>query len=70
MTVEASFVEVRPAAAHESAALVLLRPARPRHDSVNGDLRGGRQLHGRSFLLAEFVLGWLLNVVTTARLWI
>jgi len=38
-------VEVGPSAALEYAALVLLRPAGPLHHSVNGDLRGGRQLH-------------------------
>src|SRR6202022_3948845 len=63
-------LEVSPSAALEPTALVLFRPAGPLHHSVNGDLGGGRQLHGRSFLLAEFVLGWLPNVVTTARLWI
>src|SRR5918994_2159963 len=47
-------VKVRPSAALESAALVLLRPAGPLHHSVNGDLRGGRQLHGRSSSLAGF----------------
>jgi len=61
-------IEVSPTAALESAALVLLRSARPLHHSVNGDLSGGRQPHGRSFLVAKFVLGWLLNVVTTAHL--
>jgi hypothetical protein len=34
-------VEVGPSAALEYAALVLLRPARPLHHSVNGDLRSG-----------------------------
>src|SRR5919202_2402487 len=49
--------EVRPSAALESAALVLLRPAGPLHHSVNGDLRGGRQLHGRgSFLVGSVVV--------------
>src|SRR5712691_3565907 len=43
-------VEVGPSAALEYAALVLLRPAGPLHHSVNGDLRGGRQFHGSSFL--------------------
>src|ERR1700704_3486212 len=57
-------VEVGPSAALEYAALVLVRPAGPLHHSVNGDLRGGRQFHGRS-LLAEFVVGWLIDVVTT-----
>jgi hypothetical protein len=45
-------VEVRPSAALESAALILLWPAGPLHDSVNGDLRGGRQFHGRGSLRA------------------
>src|SRR6266568_73826 len=43
-------VEVGPSAALEYAALVLFRPAGPLHHSVNGDLRGGRQFHGSSFL--------------------
>src|SRR5205807_1975316 len=43
-------VEVGPSAALEYAALVLVRPAGPLHHSVNGDLRGGRQFHGSSFL--------------------
>src|SRR5712691_5987694 len=47
-------VEVGPSAALEYAALVLVRPAGPLHHSVDGDLRGGRQLHGRGFLL----VGW------------
>src|SRR5439155_27149669 len=49
-------VEVGPSAALEYAALVLFRPAGPLHYSVNGDLHGGRQFHGRSSLLAEFVV--------------
>src|SRR5438445_7525402 len=49
-------VEVGPSAALECAAFVLLRPAGPLHHSVNGDLRGGRQFHGRSSLLAESVV--------------
>src|SRR5437879_10973201 len=61
-------IEVGPSAALEYAALVLVRPAGPLHHSVNGDLRGGRQFHGRSSLLVEFVVGWLVDVVTTALL--
>jgi len=49
-------VEVRPSAALESAALVLLPPAGPLHDSVDGDLRRGRQFHGRGSLLAGSVV--------------
>src|ERR1700704_2791546 len=63
-------VEMGPSAALEYAALVLVRPAGPLNHSVNGDLRGGRQFHGRSSLLAEFVVGWVVDVVTTALLWI
>src|SRR5205807_8028437 len=35
------------------AALVLLPPSGALHHSVNGDLRGGRELHGRNSPLAE-----------------
>src|SRR5713226_4017435 len=63
-------VEVGASAALEYAALVLVRLAGPLNHSVNGDLRGGRQFHGRSSLLAEFVVGWVVDVVTTALLWI
>jgi hypothetical protein len=37
---------------------------------IDGDHRDGRQFHGRSSLLAAFVVGWLVGVVTTALLWI
>src|SRR2546427_442651 len=49
-------VEVGPSAALESAALVLFRPAGSLYHAVNGDHRGGRQFHGRSSLLAGFVV--------------
>src|SRR5206468_6640990 len=45
-----------PSAALESAAAVLIRPAESLHHSVDGDVRDGRQFHGRSSLLAEFVV--------------
>jgi hypothetical protein len=61
---------VGPSAALEYAALVLVRPAGPLHHSVNGDLRGGRQFHRRSSVLGEFVVGWVVDVVTTVLLWI
>jgi hypothetical protein len=54
-------VEVRhgPAAALESAAEVLVRPADPLPNSVDGDEPGGRQLHGRgSFSLVDFRRSW------------
>jgi hypothetical protein len=47
---------VSPSAALEYAALVLVRPAGPLHHSVNGDLRGGRQLRGRGSLLVGSVV--------------
>src|SRR3977135_3708757 len=45
-------VEMGPSAALKHAALVLLRPARALHDSVNGNLRGGHEFHRHSSLLA------------------
>src|SRR5439155_25104223 len=45
-----------PSAALESAPAVLIRPAESLHHSVDGDVRDGRQFHGRSSLLAEFVV--------------
>jgi hypothetical protein len=59
-----------PSAALEYAALVLARAAGPLHHSVNGDLRGGHQFHGRRSLLGELVVGWLVDGVTTVLLWI
>src|ERR1700682_2939760 len=61
-------VEVGPSAALEYAALILARAAGPLHHSVNGDLRGGHEFHRRSSLLGELVVGWLVDVVTTALL--
>src|ERR1700716_2715440 len=53
-------VEVSPSAPLEYAALVLIRPAGPLDHSVHGDLRGGRQFHGRYSLLADLSwVGWL-----------
>ena len=49
-------VEVGPSAALEYAALVLVRPAGSLHHSVDGDLRGGCQLHGRGSLLVGLVV--------------
>src|ERR1700716_533277 len=63
-------VEVGPSAALEYSALVFVRAAGPLHHSVNGDLCGGHQFHSRSLLLAVFVVGWGVDVVTTALLWI
>jgi hypothetical protein len=57
-----------PSAALEAAAAVLVRPAESLHHSVDGYHRDGRQFHGRSSLLGEFVVGWLVDVVTTALL--
>src|SRR5918999_2709657 len=59
-------VEVRPSAALEYAALVLLRPAGPLHHSVDGDLRGGRQLHGRGSFLVGLVVVRLMPKLTAA----
>src|SRR5438876_1731313 len=59
-----------PSAPLESAPAVLVRPAESLHHSIDGDVRDGRQFHGRSSLLAEFVVGWLVDAVTTALLWI
>src|SRR5437867_5655931 len=39
-----------PSAALEPAPAVLIRPAESLHDSIDGDVRDGRQLHGRSSL--------------------
>src|SRR4029079_2143870 len=46
-------VEVGPSAALEKAALVLFRPAGPLHHPINGDLRGGRELHVETSLRSE-----------------
>src|SRR6266540_3544979 len=56
-------VEVGPSAAVEYAALVLLRPAGPLHHTVNGNLRGGRQLHRRGSFLVGLVVIWLMSKV-------
>lgn len=45
-----------PSAALESAAAVLVRPAESLHHSVDRDVRDGRQFHGRSSLVAGFVV--------------
>src|SRR5919108_3565486 len=45
-----------PSAALESAPAVLIRRAEPLHHSVDGDVRGGRQLHGRGSLLVGSVI--------------
>src|SRR5438094_4458631 len=45
-----------PSAALEPAPAVLIRPAESLHHSVDGDVRDGRQFHGRRSLLAEFVV--------------
>src|SRR5215210_7618959 len=42
------------ATALESAPAVLIRPAEALHHAVDRDVRGGRQFHGRRFLL----VGW------------
>src|SRR5947208_931453 len=39
-----------PSAALEPAPAVLIRSAESLHDSIDGDVRDGRQLHGPSFL--------------------
>src|SRR5829696_3473779 len=39
-----------PSAALESAPAVLVRAAEALHHAVDGDVRGGRQLHGRGSL--------------------
>jgi hypothetical protein len=36
-----------PSAALESAPAVLVRPAESLHHSIDGDVRDGRQFHGR-----------------------
>jgi len=59
-----------PSAALETAPAVLIRPAEALHHSIDGDVRDGRQFHGRSSLHAEFVVSWLVDVLTTALLWI
>src|SRR4029079_19310530 len=46
-------VEVGPSAALEKAALVLFRPAGPLHHPIDGDLRGGRELHVETSLRSE-----------------
>jgi transposase len=45
-----------PSAAVEPAAAVLVPPADALHHSVDGDERGGRQLHGRGSLLVDLVV--------------
>src|SRR5215216_3456800 len=45
-----------PSAALESAPAVLVRPAESLHHAVDGDHRGGRELHARGSLLAGFVV--------------
>src|SRR4029453_18315863 len=42
-----------PSAALESAPAVLIRPAESLHHSIDGDVRDGRQFHGRMSLLAR-----------------
>src|SRR5439155_2604344 len=57
-----------PSAPLESAPAVLVPPAETLHHTVDGDMRDGRQFHGRSSLRAEFVVGRLVDMVTTALL--
>src|SRR5438132_2566557 len=57
-----------PSASLESAPAILTRAAETLHHSIDGDVRDGRQFHGRGSLLAEFVGGWLVDVATTALL--
>jgi len=49
-------IEVGPSAALEYAALVFIRPAGALHNSVNRDLRGGRQFHGFGSPLAGLIV--------------
>src|SRR5436189_6290699 len=42
-----------PSAALESPPAVLVRPAESLHDAVDGDVRDGRQFHGRSRALRD-----------------